>query len=664
MVKDTRDYSFENACLFILAKIKLAYLKYRADIDGLRAIAVLTVIGFHSFPGIVKGGFVGVDVFFVISGFLISNIICSNLENNSFSYLDFYARRIRRIFPALILVLLSCFVFGWFELPPTEYKQLGKHIASGTAFVSNFTLWTESGYFDDFADTKPLVHLWSLGIEEQFYVVWPLLMGLAWKRRWNILVLTLVIGVVSFAMNIFTITTDPIAAFYSPLCRFWELMVGSTLAYITHHKPQCLLQSPNWQSSLGFVLIAASVLTLHKSSMFPGWWALLPTFGAFLLISAGPEAWLNKYFLANPYLVRVGLISFPLYLWHWPALYFVNNYRLVSPNGSSKLYWAIKVAAILVCFLLSYLTYRYFERVVRFTKGPATVWFLVLSLAALGSVSVSLAFSNGFDWRYPQQIREVLNFRFNSNEAYRHGTCFLEISDNKSKFFDCTSSSMGDGQSLVLWGDSHAAHLYPGLKSIVGTYTEITQLNTGSCPPILGHTVARSPNCKLNNEFVAENIRVKKPRMVILSAGWGRYDYWRELTETIEFIKKSEIKEIVLVGPAPRWNGSLPRQLFESYRLNKASTIPARLTVGLDNRIFPLDIEMEIFARRLGVKYISLYKILCNEQGCLTRAGSAADSLTAFDYDHLTTIGSIYVVNHFPAWFFKTLERGPAPILP
>jgi hypothetical protein len=159
------------------SELHLTHPKYRADIDGLRAVAVLAVVGFHAFPNLVKGGLVGVDIFFVISGFLISTIIFDSLERNSFSFLEFYSRRIRRIFPALLLVLIASFSFGWFTLLADEYKQLGKHIAAGAGFVSNFVFWNESGYFDNTADTKPLLHLWSLGIEEQFYIVWPCCCG-------------------------------------------------------------------------------------------------------------------------------------------------------------------------------------------------------------------------------------------------------------------------------------------------------------------------------------------------------------------------------------------------------------------------------------------------------------------------------------------------------
>ena len=199
------------------------HLKYRSDIDGLRAIAVLTVVLFHAFPEWISGGFIGVDIFFVISGYLISSMLFENIDNGTFSFYDFYSRRIRRIFPALLIVLPSLYLFGWFTLFEDEFIQLGKHMVGGASFLSNFFLWNESGYFDNIADTKPLLHLWSLGIEEQFYIVWPIFLCFTWKNRNNFLTIILLIALMSFIINITMVYTNPVGAFYSPLSRLWEL---------------------------------------------------------------------------------------------------------------------------------------------------------------------------------------------------------------------------------------------------------------------------------------------------------------------------------------------------------------------------------------------------------------------------------------------------------
>lgn len=214
----------------------MSHPKYRPDIDGLRAVAVLSVVAFHAFPNWMKGGFMGVDVFFVISGFLISTIIFENLESDTFSFSEFYARRIKRIFPSLLLILIASYVFGWFILLADEYKQLGKHIAAGAGFISNFVLWNEAGYFDNSAETKPLLHLWSLGIEEQFYIVWPFIIWFAWRKKFNLLTLTIIVALVSFALNIKGVKQDLVATFYSPQTRFWELLSGSVLAWFALYK--------------------------------------------------------------------------------------------------------------------------------------------------------------------------------------------------------------------------------------------------------------------------------------------------------------------------------------------------------------------------------------------------------------------------------------------
>ena len=213
------------------AFVSPSHQAYRADIDGLRALAVLSVVIFHAFPARVPGGFVGVDIFFVISGYLISGIIFSEIANDSFSISRFYERRIRRIFPALLVILVACIAAGWFVMLADEYTQLGKHVWAGTGFVLNFILWGESGYFDNVIDTKPLLHLWSLGVEEQFYIFWPLILGFAWKNRINFKSLIVVICFLSFALNMYQTSKDMTAAFYSPLTRFWELLIGALVAW-------------------------------------------------------------------------------------------------------------------------------------------------------------------------------------------------------------------------------------------------------------------------------------------------------------------------------------------------------------------------------------------------------------------------------------------------
>lgn len=384
----------------------LLHPKYRPDIDGLRAIAVMSVIGFHAFPSLFQGGFIGVDIFFVISGFLISGIIFENLDKGEFTFSEFYARRIRRIFPALLLVMGACLIFGWFSLLTDEFKQLGKHAAGGASFISNFLLWQESGYFDNSAETKPLLHLWSLAIEEQFYIIWPLLLWFTWKRKFNFLAITLLIAAGSFYLNISNVLIDPVATFYSPLTRFWELMCGGLLAWIAYYKTETISNlkkiadnlslfsvlrdkeaaTPkalvNLSAFTGTTLLAIGFLTITKDSHFPGMWALAPVIGATLLIFAGPEAWINKKLLSTKLLVWLGLISYPLYLWHWPLLSFA---RIVENDIPSR---SVRIGAVFISIVLAWLTMKYVEKPFRY--GNHKIRLKVITLCAL---MVALGFS-------------------------------------------------------------------------------------------------------------------------------------------------------------------------------------------------------------------------------------------------------------------------------
>jgi peptidoglycan/LPS O-acetylase OafA/YrhL len=373
---------------------------YRPDIDGLRAVAVLSVVVFHAFPSLLPGGFIGVDIFFVISGFLISSIIFENLQHGCFSFRQFYARRIKRIFPSLIVVLLSCLVFGYLCLLPDELHQLSKHVVAGAGFVSNWVLWNEVGYFDNSAETKPLLHLWSLSVEEQFYIVWPILLWLAHARHLSLLWVSILFLCASFMLNIWMVEQSPTATFYSPFTRVWELLCGAVAAWYSLHRaprrgdhyavtPQSSFiasfsrqtLSANVPSFLGMGLVIAAFFILHKERSFPGYWALLPALGTVLILGT-PNAWFNRVVLSHRLCVWFGLISFPLYLWHWPILAYGRIIYFDTPPVKFRL-WAM-VSAI----LLAWLTTKFIERPLRFnirytplkfSAIPAAMAFLALA---------------------------------------------------------------------------------------------------------------------------------------------------------------------------------------------------------------------------------------------------------------------------------------------
>jgi peptidoglycan/LPS O-acetylase OafA/YrhL len=341
---------------------KAGHADYRPDIDGLRALAVLSVVVFHLDPARLKGGFVGVDVFFVISGFLISSQLVSELRRGTFSYVEFYIRRIRRIFPALILVMMAVLVAGWLLLLPQEYAQLGKHVIAGSLFVSNIVLWTEAGYFDIASETKPLLHLWSLGVEEQFYIAWPIVLALLW-RAGRLQAKWLALGsLTSLAVCWWLSASSPSAAFFMPWARFWQPMTGAVVAMLLIGK--CVgADSPRPLDHVGSVvglgLIVGTVLFVNDQSAYPWLRAAVPTLGAAMIIAAGPAAFANRHVLSRRVCVLIGLISYPLYLWHWPLFSFLE---IVGPPGPV---WAYKLLAVVLSFVLAAATYLFVEKPIR-----------------------------------------------------------------------------------------------------------------------------------------------------------------------------------------------------------------------------------------------------------------------------------------------------------
>ncbi len=621
--------------------------KYRPDIDGLRGLAVLAVMGYHAFPRLVRGGFVGVDVFFVISGFLISSILFKNLENNSFSYTEFYSRRIKRIFPALIVILIPCLFLGWFLLP-TEYSQLGKHVAAGAGFVSNFAFWKEAGYFTTSAESKPLLHLWSLGIEEQFYIFWPLLLGVCSRRRLNFLSVTLLVALASFATNLYLVESNPVAAFYSPIPRFWELMLGGLLAYLTLHGQRRLPQNASWLSIGGLLLIAAGIVFTSNETPFPGWRALLPTVGAFLAIAAGPGSAVNRKVFANRTLVWIGLISYPLYLWHWPILFVVR--RLFLPGRKGLAAAAVILGAMAFSILLSWLTYKLVETPIRFgSLKNRAVGPLAATMALLIVAGISVHRTDGFARRFSPPMVAILEVDYQrvGVDSYREGTCFLRREQSASSFANCTAhAAVPRAPSIVLWGDSHAAHLYPGLQDAIGRTTELTQFTAASCPPIMGYTSKGWRHCKEINDYVMAYCVKEHPDRVILAAAWTHYD-WKTLESTIQQLKQAGVRQIDLVGPVPLWTDRLPSVLFKySVQHPEESSVPKRMSFGLLPNLEQLDRSMREFAERQGITYLSPYQILCDAEGCLTMVGETPDSVLMWDDSHLTVAGSRFVVSH------------------
>ena len=591
---------------------KSVHLAYRPDIDGLRAVAVLCVVGFHLSPGRVTGGFIGVDIFFVISGYLISTIVFSNLERDSFSILEFYDRRIRRIFPALVTMMAAVLILGWFGLCTDEYSQLGKHITGGASFVSNLMLWNESGYFDEAAETKPMLHLWSLGIEEQFYIFWPLLLAFVWRRNWSFLRWTAGIAVLSFLINLYLTGTNPTAAFFSPLPRFWELMIGGVLAYIALHRPSLIASHRDIWSTAGFVMLAASLVFIKRDNPFPGWWAFLPTIGTFCIIAAGPESWLNRTLLANKPMIWIGLLSYPIYLWHWPLISYLHMAGAINAKT--------KVAVVLITITLAWVTAAFVEK--PFRSGPTRsrkAWVLLSAMVVLGAGGWMVHLSDGM----PRRAYAMETKRFVEAKADWHyptpGFSGGKI-DTSSTHFEGSGPS-----SAIFMGDSFMAAYFPRAKAIYS--------GPGKRPVFSADFVAR-PGCRLVpfgehintngyqcDEYYTSAIDLAKSpayQAVVIAGNWGTIlsgkvtaECRRKLHDDLAELKRLG-KDIYIVRMAPRSDQFHPGYLAHTWLL--LPTYVAR--PGLEMRERQTNIDLDAYLSDVTTRFIDPFEYFCSRDTC------------------------------------------------
>ena len=636
---------------------------YRSDIDGLRALAVLAVLTFHALPTVLPGGFVGVDIFFVISGYLISSILYSNLANQQFNLLDFYSRRIRRIFPALIAVFIASFAMGWYFFYADEFINLGRHMISSAAFIQNWMLASESGYFDTSAEIKPFLHLWSLGVEEQFYIIWPLLLWGVWKLRINLLKLTLICLAASFAWNIYELyVAQSTIAFYLPQVRFWELLIGAVLAYI-HLNPASSLISSRYISALrlsnenarsiaGAILLLLSFFFINSQKVFPGFWAILPTLGAVLLISAGPNAILNRAVLSNPLAVWIGKISYPLYLWHWVLLVYL---RILEPDLFAKL--KFRLLALALAVVLSWLTYRLIERPLRF-GGHLKLKTLSLLLAMIGIIFLGREIQNqsGMGYRFTASAAYLggdfqAQMRKNLEDDYQQNAAACDFSQPEKKTNQpkvdiaksCYEAELKK-QSVFLWGDSHAQMLAYGLRKNLPTGVQLLQVASVGCKPNPAQVEdSNASYCERSNYVALEVIKKTHPQTVVIaqSTAWKSSEV-ESITTTL---KKLGVQRIVFVGQNPQWSDALPTLMMRKQVVG----IPQRTKSGLVPETLAINERTkQIFTSpESGVTFVDLIDLFCNEDGCLVYLGKdPVSGMTYFDSHHLSPVASDYLAKN------------------
>lgn len=637
------EYAFAN-------KPSLTLMDYRREIDGLRAVAVLPVILFHAGFHTFSGGFVGVDVFFVISGYLITSIIISEKQAGTFTIAKFYERRARRILPALFVVMLVCLPFSWLWLLPPDMKSFCQSLVAVSFFSSNILFWQRSGYFENSAEFNPLLHTWSLAVEEQYYLFFPLFMMLTWHlgKRWMLLILAFV-GVGSLVLAQWGSTANPSAAFYLLPTRGWELLIGAFVAFYfsSEVRPPLSRSFCEVGSSVGLLLLIYAIFSFDKRTPFPSFYTLVPTVGtALIILCATPQTAIGRL-LGNRLFVGLGLISYSAYLWHQPLFAFAKH-RSFDPPGKLLLGTLAMVSVI-----LAYFSWKYVEKIfrsrARFNRDQVFIFgavgsafFVVLGLAG--------NFQNGFEPRLSGEQLSILKLeKYSSKDAYRLGSCFL---DDKQSYLSFKEECRVEGHDngVMIWGDSHAAALSYGLRK---TIKETIQYTAGGCPPLIGVVVSWLAHCKGINDYVLAEVQRLKPRQVYLLANWSSYnelDPVANIRKTIESIKSVSSETVItIVGPVPQWWPSMPKFLIKN-NVNLVDDL--YLNSNTLDELYSLDESLSSVARDTNVQFFSALNSFCENRKCLaTIMYNKELSLTAWDYGHLTEAGSLFLAR-------KLVEKG------
>lgn len=656
------------------------HLKYRPDIDGLRALAVLGVVVFHAFPSLLRGGFIGVDVFFVISGYLITKIIDDSISERRFSITEFYARRITRIFPALLIVAVSALLFSWLFVLPGDFKLIGKHIAGGIGFIQNLILYNEVGYFDSSAKLKPLLHLWSLGVEEQFYLTLPILAVILARKLNYFILAVMVLAAISFATNIYYIHTNPAAAFYFPFSRAWELLVGSMVA-IAGANFTGSKKTRHALSILGLLLIFAPMSLLNDTMMFPGWLAVFPVVGAAMLIAVGPDALVNKRILSSKPFVFIGLISYPLYLWHWPTLSF--SWLIGEASRLERL------GLMSMAFALAWLTYRCVELPVRRYKSKTRSSVV---LAVSGIIIALLGLSAYKNEGYPERanVKEYIAFdqairwEYSANELCSN--TFGKPEHMDSWMFCYTNTKTPE---VIIIGNSFANHLYPGLANNIYMANKGV-LSIGACEPS-SHTDWGTPDNPTSpcasrkadlerdyiDELVAKNSSIN---FVILNAWWPNFDakgdyakrddqvntnikkinifdrpdrdqnssfdnYFYGLSDRISTFEKLG-KTVVIFGPKPELGKHIRECIDRPLKRTTENCTTIKSAEYAKQQKFREGI-VALQQLHPKLKYFDQFNLFCDTSECkYLRDGKPL----LRDDAHLSLYGSSYVMDHFVVW--------------
>lgn len=615
-------------------------MKYRDDINGLRAVAVLPVLFFHAGLGAFSGGFVGVDIFFVISGYLITRIIHDEIVAGNFSIARFYERRIRRILPALFAVMAFTTILACFLLIPPDLASYGKSVSATTAFVSNIFFWKGAGYFEGQSDLKPLLHTWSLAVEEQFYIGFPLLMMLIARRLKGAFSLWIgIFAFLSFVLCAVAVEFRPSAAFYLSPMRAWELMAGSLLAVGAFPRVYGRVAN-DFLAVLGFMLILLPIFFYSHDTKFPGVSALPPVLGAALIIYTGEHqaTFISRLLSIRP-MLWIGLISYSLYLWHWPLIVFWRYFRV------EKIGLLESLCLIAVSILFAKLSWSYVEQPFRSAKktGDGQIpsrskLFMTTTayLLAIGLGGFYIAVQGGFPKRFAEQYpyyQGAAERKQQAQASYRYGECFFADAGELDVAALSSCARPQEVPGYLLFGDSHAAHLWPGLR-VALPEVDFLQVNYGACKALIDMNTNILGSCGEFNKYVfGKIIPENKYAGVLLASRWTA-DNIESLGRTIDYIKRYN-SNIVLIGPVVEYYRDVPDIL--QYSRDPVASIHAYR----DRKVDLTDAALAELAHEKGIKYFSVRNALCKVDNCVYLAANGKS--LQWDYGHLTIDGSILV---------------------
>jgi peptidoglycan/LPS O-acetylase OafA/YrhL len=635
---------------------RLHPISYRPDIDGLRAIAVLAVLLFHAGFVWFGGGFVGVDVFFVISGFLITGIIAKDIEDDRFTIIRFYERRVRRIIPALFLVISVATAAALYVYLPLDLYAFGQSVIATALFVSNLWFWRSTrGYFNADAADAPLLHTWSLAVEEQFYIFFPvLLFALRHQPRLVWIKLLTAILLLSFALSVWAVENKPRAAFFLALPRMYELLLGALIALEAFPIIRGRLARETAAIS-GLLMIVGAVLGFSRSTPFPGFNSLLPCVGTVLIIYSGQSGpTLASRLLSARAIVFIGLVSYSLYLWHWPLLVFAR-YILERRLESYE------AATILIgSFALAILSWRFVELPFRRRAAFRSTKSLFLGASAvMGSALVLGAIffaTNGLPQRFPLEVRELLA----KNQAVVKGWPILEkCKNNWGRKFDSLSTvefCFPDGSAkhyILFWGDSHMEQLFPTIEIIASKFQDTAPMTNrkpllathGGCPPVIGIDVfPRSLDCAAFNKFSMQRALKRDIDIVVLGSNWKEY-FNRQLdgavcdladnckssdASTVQPIKLLERKlsaqvavlmhagkRVLLILPSPVFPVDPPTHIGRMLVTGREITLNRTLAEHLTSFSDTIDAIRRV-AKRVGATVFDPSEVLCRSGRCIS----------------------------------------------